>query len=59
MNRRGNKRRRGRHVAVKPNKATRCTLLNKVVWEHEVCPKYETKTTGDIEKNCKNCKHSF
>jgi len=37
----------------------RCNVLQRPVYEHEVCPQFTSKTGSDLQKNCKTCKHSF
>lgn len=37
----------------------RCQVLQRPVYEHEVCQQYMAKSGSDTQKNCKNCKHSF
>ena len=59
MGRRRNQQRNKTPVVVK--KVTRCSMLNRPVFEHEVCKQYVSKsgTSATGEKNCKNCKYSF
>lgn len=61
MNRRNNQRRNTNENHTK-KKVTRCGLLRRPVFEHEVCPKYVVKQSSTVDSqgnNCKNCHHSF
>lgn len=59
MGRRKSQQRNKTPVLVK--KVTRCGMLNRPVFEHEVCEQFVVKTRSGTtgEKNCKNCKYSF
>lgn len=37
----------------------RCQVLQRPVYEHDVCSKYVIKTSSDTQKSCKNCKNSY
>lgn len=59
MNRSKNSRgrRRGRQNNQVQKKIIRCQLLQRPVWEHEVCKEFKSDTSE--EKNCKHCTYSF
>jgi len=59
MNQRTNKRRRKNKEIIRKNVITRCSMLQRPVWEHEVCSKFILNTSSDSQNNCKNCKYSF
>ncbi|MBN1860369.1 MAG: hypothetical protein JW840_02785 [Candidatus Thermoplasmatota archaeon] len=58
MKPRSNNQRRN-HTESFTKKIIRCELLQRPVYEHEVCQQYVIKTGSDNQKNCKTCKHSF
>jgi len=59
MNSRSNNQRRRKSQESFQKIVVRCDLLQRPVYEHEVCPQYAIRTGSDTQKNCKNCKHSF
>jgi len=59
MNSRSNNQRRRKNQESFQKIVVRCDVLQRPVYEHEVCPQYAIKTGSDTQKNCKNCKHSF
>jgi hypothetical protein len=38
---------------------TRCRLIVRPMWEHEICSKFTHKVEANAQRNCKNCIHSF
>ena len=60
MNRGRSKQRNKNQKQVKI-KITRCSLLKRPVFEHEVCPQYSAKPNAEsnLQENCKNCEKSF
>ncbi len=58
MNPRSNNHRR-KHQESFQKIIVRCQVLQRPVYEHEVCPQYMLKSGSDSQKNCKNCKFSF
>jgi hypothetical protein len=59
MNRRPNNQRRNRNEHTITKKVIRCNTLQRPVYEHETCVRYEVKIGSDSQKNCRTCKHSF
>lgn len=51
-------RQRGNQHSVE-KRLTRCKLISRPMWEHEVCPKFMHKIEANTQRNCKNCGHSF
>ena len=43
----------------KTKKVIRCKLLNRPVFEHEVCSRFSSKVNSNNQSNCENCKHAF
>jgi hypothetical protein len=58
MNRRSNNRRRNNKDSIQKI-VIRCDVLQRPVYEHEVCAQYTMKAESGTQKICKNCKHSF
>jgi len=60
MNRKRQGRRKKNEKRIE-TKVTRCGLLKRPVFEHEVCSEFIAKTNVDsaAQENCKNCKYSF
>jgi len=58
MSQNKNKRRHNKNDK-KTKKVIRCKLLNRPVFEHEVCPKFSNKVKSNNQSNCENCKYSF
>lgn len=62
MNRNRSNQRNNRNSDKPKNvKVTRCNVLHRPVFEHEVCPRHTIKPSSqvDTQKNCKNCSSSF
>ena len=38
---------------------TRCKLIARPMWEHEVCSNFVQKVDANTQQNCKNCVYSF
>lgn len=58
MNQKRNKQRRKNQEIIQKN-VIRCNILNRPVFEHEVCSQFSSKVNSSDQKNCKNCKYSF
>ena len=58
MNQNRNRRRRNNEDK-KKNKVIRCKVLNKPVFEHEVCSKFSSKVSSNNINSCENCEYSF
>ena len=58
MNRKNSKQRKMKRDE-KPKNIIRCNFFQLVVWEHEVCTRFDIKDDSLNQKNCKNCKYAF
>jgi hypothetical protein len=58
MNQNKNRRRRNNYNK-KQKKVIRCKLLNRPVFEHEVCSRFSNKLNSNNQNNCVNCKYAF
>jgi len=58
MNQKRNRRRRNNEDK-KQIKVIRCKALNRPVFEHETCSKFNTKINSNNQKNCENCSHAY
>jgi len=52
-------RRRYNNNNKKTKRVIRCKLLNRPVFDHEVCSKFNKKVNSNNQNNCENCKHAF
>ena len=52
-------RKRNNNYNKKQKKVIRCKLLNKPVFEHEVCSQFSSKINSNNQNNCENCKYAF
>ena len=43
----------------KQRKVIRCKVLNRPVFEHEVCSNFVAKISSHNQNTCENCQHSF
>jgi hypothetical protein len=50
---------RGMRNNEKPKKVIRCNVLNRPVFDYEVCPQFSLKTNVNNQRSCVNCIHSF
>ena len=58
MSQNNNRRRQNNENNIQKN-VIRCKALNRPVFEHEVCSKFNIKVNSNNQKNCENCKHAF
>ena len=58
MNQNKNRRRRNKNNK-KQKKVIRCKLLNRPVFENDVCSKFSSKVNSNNQNNCENCKYAF
>jgi hypothetical protein len=58
MNRNRNRRKRNNEEK-KENKVIRCGVLNRPVFEHEICSKFSAKISSNNQQNCVNCSYAF
>ena len=40
-------------------KVIRCKALNRPVFGHEVCSKFNSKINSNNQNNCENCRYAF
>jgi hypothetical protein len=52
-------RRRRNNQTKKQKKLVRCKVLNRPMFDHEVCSQFSSKISSNTQKNCENCIHSF